>query len=365
MADYLLDHANGDETDETVMFEYAEIKETLRLEYLYTKESSYLDFFKTKGNRYRLFLIATLGLFSQWSGNGLTSYYFTKIMDSIGVTSSDTQFKINGSLTIVSLLVSVSCAFLIDRVGRRKLFLVATSGMLICFVCWTICTALYELHGNLAAGKAVIAFIFFFSIAYAFAWSGLLVAYTVEIMPFKLRAKGLMVMNFFVNAALVFNQYINPIGLKKLTPSWKFYTIYCCWIAVELIVVFFFYIETKGVSCSVPIHSSTCSDVPYSQPLRRLRRFSTARMPMSVSPTFRRSRLPCVVAASTTTAQRTCLTLRLHRTRWYNLRIQLCAPDQHCESCCICIYKHTLVFNTSAKPIHSSPSYLRLLFILL
>lgn len=110
------DHANGDETDETVLFEYAEIKETLRLEYMYKRESSYLDFFKTKGNRYRLFLIAALGLFSQWSGNGLTSYYFAVIMNSIGVTDTNTQFVINGCLTIMSLIVSVSCAFLIDKV---------------------------------------------------------------------------------------------------------------------------------------------------------------------------------------------------------------------------------------------------------
>ncbi|KAK0347959.1 hypothetical protein LTR91_005840 [Friedmanniomyces endolithicus] len=239
-------HANGDETDETVLFEYAEIKETLRLEYQFKKQSSYLDFFRTKGNRYRFFLIGTLGLFSQWSGNGLTSYYFAKIMDSIGVTDPDTQFKINGSLTIMSLIISVSCAFLIDRVGRRPLFITATAGMLITFVIWTICTALFEDSGNLGAGKAVIAMIFLFSATYAFAWSGLLVAYTVEIMPFKLRAKGLMVMNFFVQVALVFNQYINPIGLARLNPQWKFYTIYCCWIAVELVVVYFFYIETKG-----------------------------------------------------------------------------------------------------------------------
>jgi len=239
-------HANGDETDEVVMFEYAEIKETLRLEYLYKKSSSYTDFLKTKGNRYRLFLIACLGLFSQWSGNGLTSYYFAKIMDSIGVTDTNTQFEINGCLTIMSLIVSVSCAFLIDKFGRRALFLAATLGMLITFTLWTVCTALYDLKGNLAAGKAVIGFIFLFSASYAFAWSGLLVAYTVEILPFKLRAKGLMLMNFFVQAALVFNQYINPIGLKKLLPSWKFYTIYCCWIAVELVVVYFFFPETKG-----------------------------------------------------------------------------------------------------------------------
>ncbi|KAK5722218.1 hypothetical protein LTR17_014321 [Elasticomyces elasticus] len=239
-------HANGDETDETVLFEYAEIKETLRLEYLFKKQSSYTDFFKTSGNRYRLFLIATLGLFSQWSGNGLTSYYFSSIMDSIGVTDPDTQFKINGSLTIMSLIISVSCAFLIDRVGRRPLFIAATAGMLVTFIVWTVCTALFEANGNLAAGKAVIAMIFLFSATYAFAWSGLLVAYTVEIMPFKLRAKGLMVMNFFIQAALVFNQYINPIGLKRLTPQWKFYTIYCCWISFELVIVYFFYIETKG-----------------------------------------------------------------------------------------------------------------------
>jgi hypothetical protein len=45
---------------------------------------------------------------------------------------------------------------------------------------------------------------------------------------------------------LVLCRYINPVGLKHLTPSWKFYTIYCCWIAVELCVVYFFYVETRG-----------------------------------------------------------------------------------------------------------------------
>jgi len=130
-------------------------------------------------------------------------------MDSIGVTSSDTQFEINGSLTIMSLIVSVSCAFLIDKVGRRPLFLAATSAMLVCFTLWTVCTALFE-QGNLAAGKAVIGFIYLFSFSYALAWSGLLVAYTVEIMPFKLRAKGLTLMNFFVQVALTVNQCVSP-----------------------------------------------------------------------------------------------------------------------------------------------------------
>jgi MFS family permease len=96
-------HANGDEMDRDVQFEFHEIRETLRLEFEAKKVSGYLDFFQTKGNRYRLFLVLALGLFSQWSGNGLTSYYFALVMDSIGVTDADTQFKINGCKTILSV----------------------------------------------------------------------------------------------------------------------------------------------------------------------------------------------------------------------------------------------------------------------
>lgn len=199
-------HANGNDQDPTVQFEYNEIKETLRLEFLYKKSSSYLDFLKTKGNRYRFLLIASLGLFSQWSGNGLVSYYATNVYDSIGITNTNTQLEINGGLTILSLITSVVCAMLCDRVGRRPLFLAATLGMLLCFIAWTICTAYYQKDNNVGAGKAVIGFIWIFSFSYALAWSGLLVAYTVEILPFKIRAKGLMLMNFWVQVALVINQ---------------------------------------------------------------------------------------------------------------------------------------------------------------
>ncbi|KAF2758416.1 general substrate transporter [Pseudovirgaria hyperparasitica] len=239
-------HANGNENHPTVQFEYREIRETLRLEFSAKSNSSYLDFLKTRGNRYRLLLIASLGLFSQWSGNGLVSYYATDVYNSIGITASDTQLGLNGGLTILSLIVSVSCALLVDRIGRRPLFLAATSGMLATFVVWTIASSQQQEHGNKAAGQAVIAMIWIFSVCYALAWSGLLVAYTVEILPFKIRAKGLMIMNFWIQAALTINQYVNPLGFDHLKPNYKLYIIYTCWIAFELVFVFFLYVETKG-----------------------------------------------------------------------------------------------------------------------
>ncbi|KAF2490031.1 general substrate transporter [Lophium mytilinum] len=239
-------HANGNNDDPTVQFEFHEIKETLRLEFQYQKTSSYLDFLKTKGNRYRLLLLASLGLFSQWSGNGLVSYYATDVYKSIGITDGDTQLGLNGGLTILALIVSCSCAMMVDKIGRRPLFIAATACMCISFIAWTICAAYQERDGNAGAGRAVIAFIWIFNVSYALAWSGLLVAYTVEILPFKIRAKGLMLMNFFIQVALTINQYVNPLGFDHLKPNWKFYTIYAVWLFLELLFVSFLYVETRG-----------------------------------------------------------------------------------------------------------------------
>lgn len=146
-------HANGNVEDPTVQFEYVEIKETLRLEFLAKKSSSYLDFLKTKGMRYRLMLIVSLGLFSQWSGNSLTSYYLTDIFKSIGITNENTQLALNGGNTILSLIVSVTFAMLCDKFGRRPLFLTATAGMLLFFTILTICTSIYQNQGLAGAGS--------------------------------------------------------------------------------------------------------------------------------------------------------------------------------------------------------------------
>ena len=242
-------HADGNIDDQTVQFEYEEIKETIRMEFVAKKSSSYLDFFKTKGNRYRLFLIISAGLFSQWSGNALVSYYANKIYTSAGVDGPKAGLGLDGGNKVLSLIVSISCALLCDRIGRRPLFLAATGGMLLCFMAATISSAQYAKTGDKGTGIAVVLFVWLHGVAYAFAWSGLLVAYTVEILPFKIRAKGLMVMNVAIQVALVINNYVNPIPLDGAWKGteWKLYCVYTAWIAVELVIVYLFYVETRYV----------------------------------------------------------------------------------------------------------------------
>ncbi|OJK04040.1 hypothetical protein ASPACDRAFT_22513 [Aspergillus aculeatus ATCC 16872] len=236
-------HANGNQEDEVVQLEMHEIKETIRLEKEY-ESNSWMELIRTKGNRHRVIILITAGLFSQWSGNGLVSYYIAKILTSIGYTKSVEQNLINGCLQILNFIVALSMCFVVDKVGRRRLFVISTSGMLVAFIIWTICSARYEIAHNHGAANAVVAMIYIYYVFYNVAWSGLLVGYTVEILPYSIRAKGMTVMWFCIDAALFFNQYINPIAMDNL--GWKYYIFYCVWLGVELTVVWFFYIETRN-----------------------------------------------------------------------------------------------------------------------
>ncbi|KAH7127136.1 MFS transporter [Dendryphion nanum] len=236
-------HAEGNADDELVQLEFEEIKETIAIE-KEAEQTGWLELFKTKGNRHRLLILISAGLFSQWSGNGLVSYYISGVLDGIGITDSHTQLVINGVLNIWNCIIAVTMCFFVEKIGRRPLFLVSTAGMMFCFIVWTICSERYNATKVKANGNAVVAMIFLYYTSYNIAWSGLLVGYTVEILPFSIRAKGMCYMFAMVDVALFFNTYINPIALEKI--GWKYYIVYCVWLGFELVFVYFFYIETKN-----------------------------------------------------------------------------------------------------------------------
>ncbi|KEY73196.1 hypothetical protein S7711_04162 [Stachybotrys chartarum IBT 7711] len=242
-------HANGDSNNATVQFEYHEIKDTIALEYQHQNNSSYLDFLKTPGNRHRLMLLISLGIISQYSGNALISNYSNIIYEGAGITDQAAKTGLNAGENMLKLFVAVGCSFGIDKFGRRPLFLTATVGMLFMFLAWTIVAARFEATGETEIerlGYPQIALIWMFDVCYSIAWSGLLVAYALEILPYRLRARGLMIMNFFIQVALTIGNQTNPIALRNLPNNWNFWCFYTVWIAVELVFVYFFYIETKG-----------------------------------------------------------------------------------------------------------------------
>jgi len=125
-------HAGGDSSHPLIDFEMAEIQQTLKAEKEAQQYSSWNDLWATPGNRHRLFISVSLGIFSQWAGNGVVSYYLSIILDSVGITSVDDQTLISACLQVWNLIWALSAALLVERLGRRVLFLTSVSCLDFC-----------------------------------------------------------------------------------------------------------------------------------------------------------------------------------------------------------------------------------------
>jgi hypothetical protein len=66
----------------------------------------------------------------------------------------------------------------------------------------------------------------------------------VEIFPYQQRAKGIAVEQLTVRFAVFFNTYVNPVALDSI--GWKYYIVYCVWILVEILTVYFLFPETHN-----------------------------------------------------------------------------------------------------------------------
>jgi Sugar (and other) transporter len=75
-------------------------------------------------------------------------------------------------------------------------------------------------------------------------WTPLQTLYAVECLENRTRAKGSGLNFLFLNIAMVVNTYGISIGIQKI--GWKLYLVYIGWICVEMVVIFFFFVETAG-----------------------------------------------------------------------------------------------------------------------
>ncbi|KIJ42935.1 hypothetical protein M422DRAFT_253722 [Sphaerobolus stellatus SS14] len=173
-----------------VRFQYPQIQIAIKQD----KAAEWKDLIRTRGNRRRMMVIVALAFFPQWSGNGLVAYYLNQVFHIIGITDSLPNFS----------------------VGRRPLFIISTLGMLVTFTAQTGLTARYaESHGK-GVAHAVLGFIFIFYAAYDGAYSTLYVMYTVEILPYAIRAKDLSVFYFVICVTSIANlQICNPYRVRK------------------------------------------------------------------------------------------------------------------------------------------------------
>lgn len=225
--------------------ELAEIVQTIQNEKS-AETTGWASLVSTPGNRKRTFIAFSCGLMAQWNGIGVVSYYLTLVLDTVGITDTFDQTLINGLLQIFNFAAALSAAFLVDRLGRRTLFLWSGIGMFVSYVVWTACSAVNTQTGNKAAGIVVVVCLFTYYFHYDIAWTPLLFGYPTEIFPYSLRSKGIAVELFAIYGSLIIAAFVNPIGLDNI--GWKYYIVFCVLLVVFFLITYFMFPETKGHS---------------------------------------------------------------------------------------------------------------------
>ncbi|GAB1198743.1 general substrate transporter [Aspergillus pseudonomiae] len=237
-------HAGGDTNSPLVNYEISTISATIAAEQETQSSASYIEMLKTPGNRRRLFISISLGIFAQWAGNGVVSYYLALILDTVGVTNVKDQTLISACMQMWNLIFAVLGAFLIDRFGRRPLFLASAVVMFVSYVLVTALSGSFSATHHVATGAAVIPFLFIFFAGYGLCLTPLLTAYPCEIWPFRLRSRGLTVAWVASICAIFFNTFVNPIALDAI--EWKYYIVFIVVLLIFGVTAYFFYPETKG-----------------------------------------------------------------------------------------------------------------------
>jgi sugar porter (SP) family MFS transporter len=236
-------HANGHEADEFVQAELTAMQTSSRQ---HMNTSGWSTLYSTPGYRQRLLLSVVIGVATQWVGNGIVTFYFAPVLRTVGITNPLKQQGINGGLQIYNWVLACTAAILSEKAGRRRLFLTSTSTMLVFMVLVTICSALYSATRSVAAGYAVIVFLFLFFGGYVIGLTPIPILYVNEIWPSHIRTKGTSVFWVSQAVAVCFNQFVNPVALDKI--AWKYYLVYVGVLVAVIVFMFFYVPETKGLS---------------------------------------------------------------------------------------------------------------------
>ncbi|KAK7742198.1 hypothetical protein SLS62_010787 [Diatrype stigma] len=237
-------HSEGENGDEFVRLEYAQIRSTIAQEKESAKAFVWADVIRDPPMRRRFLLAAIVGFFTQWSGNGLISFYMKKILNLVGITDNRTIQKIILSNTCWGFINAVPIALIAPRYPRRRMFLICTIGTAAVYTVWTVASARFAITSTAQAAIPVLVFIYIYSPFYNIGWNALAYTYMVEIFPYQQRSKGIAVEQLTVRFAVFFNTYVNPIALDRI--GWKYYIVYCVWILVEIATVYLLFPETHN-----------------------------------------------------------------------------------------------------------------------
>ncbi|KAK6213255.1 hexose transporter [Colletotrichum tabaci] len=236
-------HADGKPYDEVVLTQYTKICQAIELD-VQGQVTRWVTWFRGSGNRRRLLLVVFCTVFGSWSGGGIITVYLSVALRQVGITAPAQQAGINGGLQVFNLCAALLGASLVDKIGRRVLFVSSSVIMLFAMVGFTVATEQFTQSPQLASSRALVAMVFLFQFGYDIGYAPLTPMYIAEICPYHLRAKAMALHYLLMYAFSAASQYANPVALHSM--GWRYYIVYVGILAFEVLFTYFLFPETKG-----------------------------------------------------------------------------------------------------------------------
>lgn len=214
--------------------ELKEIEDTLKNQ----EESTFRDLLAPK-IKPLLFIGIILAVFQQITGINTIMYYAPKIFANVGQSNDSALFQtilIGGTNLLFTLVAMV----LIDRLGRKLLIIIGSTGMMLMLAGLS---ALY--FTNQTSGVLVLVFILGYIAFFAASLGPALWVVAAELFPNRLRSKGMSIAIVSLWIACTVVTIVFPIMLEKLSGGITF-LIFALICLANLLYVLKYVPETKG-----------------------------------------------------------------------------------------------------------------------
>jgi len=191
-----------------------------------------------------------LSVFQQFVGINVIFYYSSTLWQAVGFTESD-SLTISVLTSVTNIVVTIVAILLVDKVGRRRMLMGGSIGMVVSLAFMAIAFSQAEIvngQPSLPGAWGIVALIGanLFVVAFGVSWGPLVWVLLGEIFPTSIRGKAL---GLAAAAQWIANFLVTVTFPAFAAFSLSFtYGIYAVFALLSLIFVLFRVPETKGVS---------------------------------------------------------------------------------------------------------------------
>ncbi|MEO6327725.1 MAG: sugar porter family MFS transporter [Ginsengibacter sp.] len=195
----------------------------------------------TQKNKFPVFLAIIFAVFNQVSGINAIIYYAPRIFEMTGLGRSSSLLSTVG-IGVVNLIFTLIAINFIDKIGRKKLMLIGSFGLII-----TLGLVAYTFFTENFGGVAITVYLLVYIAFFAFSQGAVIWVFISEIFPNQVRAKGQTLGSFthWIMAAIIAFSF--PALTEKLGAGNTF-LFFSIMMVIQLLFVWKIMPETKGRS---------------------------------------------------------------------------------------------------------------------